>query len=249
MKVLLNVLYNHESEECKLDLYFPDEGFNETIIHFHGGGLSSGAKDDYAHKEIAKAIVQAGISFISVNYRMYPNAKTPDFFVDAAKSIKYVFNFFEENKINSKIYVSGQSAGAYIAMMLCFNETYLKNVGLEIANINGWIIESGQPTTHFNVLKEMGFDAKLQRIDEYAPLYYVNNKTTFERMLLISYTEDIPLRLEQNEYLYKTILHYNPDANIIFKVYNGVHCLNSIKAVDGEFKHASIMIDFINNKL
>ena len=64
-------------------------------------------------------------------------------------------------------------------------------------------------------------------------------------MLLISYTKDIPLRLEQNEYLYKTIIHYNPDAKIEFRVYEGEHCVNSTTPVNGEFKHVSIMIDFI----
>lgn len=243
-----DVQYSDISNMCKLDMYLPKNESFDIIIHFHGGGLNSGTKDDDAHIEMAKTVASAGIGFVSVNYRLYPEAKYPDFFVDGANAIKYVIDYLDANNINGKVHISGQSAGAYLSMMLCFNNAYLESVGLSVTDIDGWIIEAGQPTTHFNVLGEKGEDTQLQRVDEAAPLYYVNNETKFNDMLLITYTNDIALRLEQNTLLYKTILNYNAAASIDFRIYEGEHCENSLTAYRNHYVHADIMIDYVKSR-
>ena len=41
-----------------------------------------------------------------------------------------------------------------VKKMLCFDEKYLKAVGMLPTDIAGYIHDAGQPTSHFNVLKE-----------------------------------------------------------------------------------------------
>lgn len=243
-----NISYSDASQDCKLDMYLPKESSFDIIVHFHGGGLNSGAKDDGAHVVIGTTVAQSGIGYVSANYRMYPVNKYPDFFEDGAAAVKYVKDYMSENNINGKLYVSGQSAGAYIAMMLCFNPQYLQNVGMKVTDVDGWIIEAGQPTTHFNVLGADGLDTQLQRIDEKAPLYYVNNQTRFKNLLLITYTNDIACRESQTRLTYDTIKNFNPNAKVELRVYEGNHCINSTTPYRGFYIHAQIMIDFINRK-
>ncbi len=242
-----NVSYSDVAASCKLDMYLPEKESFDVIIHFHGGGLNGGSKDDGAHQEIARTVAEGGVGFVSVNYRMYPTYAYPDFMVDAATAIKYVKDYLEEHQINGKVYVSGQSAGAYIGLMLCFNPEFLNNVGLKVTDIDGWIMEAGQPTTHFNVLGADGLDTQLQRVDERAPLYYINGSTKFKNLLLITYTNDIACRPAQTWLTYQTILNYNPNAKVEMRMYEGNHCINSTTAYRGFYIHAQILLDYVNS--
>ena len=64
-------------------------------------------------------------------------------------------------------------------MMLCFDERYLKEVGILPTEIAGYIHDAGQPTAHFNVLKELGQDSRRLIVDETAPLYFVGLKEKY----------------------------------------------------------------------
>lgn len=238
-----DISYN---EYCKLDMYLPKKNSFDTIIHIHGGGLTSGSKEDA--NDIAKEIVNNGIGFITINYRFLNNNNYEDYFIDSSCAIKYVIKYLKDKNIKSNIYISGQSAGAYIAMMICFNNKYFKQLKIEPLDIKGYIIESGQATTHFNVLASKKLNSNLQRIDKYAPLYYINEKTKFNRILLIAYTHDIPCRLSQNKLLYDTIKLFNKDANINLLVLEGNHCENSTTLYRNRSSYAKLLLDFINNK-
>lgn len=246
---LSNVQYSDISDKCKLDIYLPNgvTGF-DSIVHFHGGGFSSGSKDDYAHVAMAKGIASRGVAFVSANYRMFPTAKYGDFYADGANAIKYVFDNVKKLGGNGKIYVSGQSAGANMAMMLAFNRQYLAKVNLKTTDIAGWIIESGQPTTHFEVLIQAGLDPNAQIVDERAPMYYVNGETCFNKMLLIAYTDDITNRLNQNKLLYQTILGFNPNALVELRTLYGQHCVSSTTPYRNKYVYPDILLDFVNSE-
>lgn len=57
---------------------------------------------------------------------MYPTAKFPEYLEDAAAAVAWAKAHIQEYGGNGELYVSGQSAGAWISMMLCVNEKYLK---------------------------------------------------------------------------------------------------------------------------
>lgn len=235
MKKSLNLVYCKENN-LALDLYLPDSKNFKIIVYFHGGALEFGNKQGQNTIEIAKAFVDAGYGFASCEYRKYPNAKFPDFILDGAKAV----SFIEQNLSSfggDGIIVSGQSAGAYISLMLCVNSSYLLAENVNISKICAWIIDSAQTTSHFNVQKyELQEDELAQRINEYAPLFYINKNTKFSNMLLIFYDNDMPCRYEQNMLFYKTILAYNKNANIEYKVLKGEHCAGSnIKDKNGNY--------------
>ena len=85
-----------------------------------------------------------------------------------------------------------KSAGAYISVLLCVDKKYLSSVKVNSSKIVVWCIESAQMTEHYNFLREKGLDSRLQRINEFSPLYFINENTCFSKMLLIFYDNDIP---------------------------------------------------------
>ncbi len=249
MKTMENVVYSQKHQQ-KVDVYLPDGGDFTTVVYFHGGGLQWGSKNKENFVEIAYSFVKKGYAFVSVDYRMYPNAKFPDYLVDAADAVAFV----KENILawggNGKIIVSGQSAGAWMSLMLCLDKKYLGGSGIDSSAIDGWIIDSAQTTSHFNVLqKERGEHAFAQRVDEYAPLYFVDENTAFSKMLLIFYEKDMPMRPEQNMLFYKTVLAFNKDADIEYKQLSGGHCHGSEqKDDDGEYAFVKTAFAWLDKK-
>ena len=75
----------------KLDVHLPDEGDSfPAFLYFHGGGFVHGDKAGPKDLEFAKTVTKNGVALISVNYRMYPDAKYPDFVEDAAEALETV---------------------------------------------------------------------------------------------------------------------------------------------------------------
>lgn len=251
MRTIQDIIYDDRYDECKLDIYIPDNSDYKTIVYMHGGCLSSLSKSDANYVEIAKSFVNAGYGFVSIEYRKYPKAKFPDYLIDCAKAVKWVENNIKFYGGNGEIIMSGQSAGAWICLMLCFDKEYFEKSKVKINNIIGWIIDSAQTTSHFNVIqKELGLDEFAQRIDKYAPLFYINKETQFSKMFLVFYDNDMPCRLEQNMLLYKNILAYNKNANICFEKLNGTHCAGStIKDTNGEYPFVKTALSWLSKNI
>lgn len=248
VKKITNIQYSNNGE-CTLDVYLPNDMANfDTVVHFHGGGFTSGTKDDDAHIAMATEIASRGVAFVSANYRMYPTAQFGDFYCDGAQAIKYVKDNLHTWGGNGKIYVSGQSAGANIAMTLAFNEKYLANVSSAPSEIVGWIVESGQPTVHFAVLENDKQNPQLELVDERAPIQHVSRNNTFDNMLLLAYTDDIPHRLEQNEKLYAKIKQCRPNAKIQLRVLYGQHCVCSTTPYRNRYAYADILLDYLASR-
>ena len=176
MRVFKDITYKSD-DACKLDLYLPDEDGFETIVWFHGGGLENGDKQQA--ERFVSAIIDAGYGFVSANYRMYTSgAKFPEFLFDAASAVAFVKENIEAyGGQKDKLYISGQSAGAWLSLMLCVNDEYLKRVGIDNKEITGWIIDSSQTTAHFNVLKyEFGEETRTNKKTKAVKNYTALNK-------------------------------------------------------------------------
>ena len=228
-------------EDLYLDMFIPDRDEFYTIIHFHGGGLVEGDKGD-TH-EFCEHLAQSGFAVATANYGLMPDAKFPEFIYDAAYAVKYVTDHISKYGRCKGFIISGTSAGGYIALMLCFNKEYLEFARVDKNRIIGYISESGQPTTHFNILdRERHQNPWIQRIDEAAPLYYVDENVSFSHILLTAYKNDLPSRVEQNQLLVSTVKNFNKDADIEFKVLRGSHCHGSCELDDdGEFELVKVI--------
>ncbi len=237
MKEYKDIFY---TKDCALDMYLPEKDGFSTIVFFHGGGFIKGDKAATRFCEIGRRFAECGYGFVSANYRTYSSGgKFPQFLEDGARAVAFVKKNIAKYGGDKTIYVGGNSAGAWLAVMLCLNGKYLKEVGIEPTEIKGWLIDSAQMTSHFNIqAKEKGVHPSLQRIDEFAPLYYVDERTAFSRMLLFFYEEDMPCRPEQNMLFYKSVLHFNPKADIEYRFLSGGHCRGSSKKdADGEYAY------------
>lgn len=219
-------LYYSENKTLSqsLDIFLPDNMTEKIpiLIYFHGGGLEAGDKDEI----IPQHFIEKNIGVVSVNYRMYPYYRYPDFLWDGAASVKWVLDHIGQYADVSKIYVGGSSAGAYIAMMLCFDNKYFMNYGVDMKKISCFIFNAGQPTTHFNILRERGEDSRRCIIDEAAPLYHIREYNNQPPMMIFCADHDMPNRYEQTLLLLGTLKHMNyPDENICFEYLKGHnHC-------------------------
>ena len=219
MEIIKDLCYS-DSEECLLDIYLPEVKEFSVFIYFHGGGLENGDKRDA--NVLAEYLVERKVAVVSANYRMYPNARFPEYIEDAAKCVSWVFSNIDRYGKCKKIYVGGSSAGAYISMLLCFDKKYLSLYGLHPTDIDGYIHDAGQPTSHFNVLREKKIEPKRVIIDDTAPLYHIGTEDKYSKMLFIVSDNDIEGRYEQTMLLKATMKSFGHKINV--QVMHGNHC-------------------------
>lgn len=193
----INHLDSYINERCVLDVYYPKDSANfATVVWFHGGGITGG------NKEIPEALKDKGIAVIGVNYRLSPKISAPKYIEDAAASISWVFNNINSFGGDSTlIFISGHSAGGYLAAMVGLDKTWLLKHHIDANNIAGIIPFSGQMITHFTIRNETNISSSKPIIDNFAPLYHVRDDAP--PLLLITGDRELELlgRYEENAYL------------------------------------------------
>jgi len=197
MKEFFDIKYS-EHEECKLDLHIPDCEKFPVLVFFHGGGLESCDKSDFTDP-IARPTAEKGVAFVNVNYRMYPNAKFPDFINDSAAAAEWVYKNISRYGNCTDIFLGGSSAGGYLAQMLYFNKEYLGKYHLTRNDFTGFILDAGQPTAHYNILRERGMNTKRVVVDETAPMYFIEDYDEAPPAMILVSEKDIPSRFEQTQ--------------------------------------------------
>lgn len=243
MKRINDVCYSKESNQY-LDIYLPECESFPVVVYFHGGGIEAGDKS--CEQNLLQYMCNHGIAVISANYRMYPNAKYPEFIVDAAQAVAWAFeNMGTYGKVEG-IYVGGSSAGGYLSQMLCFDSSYLAKHGIKPTDVAGFILDAGQPTSHFNVLREKGVDSRRVIIDETAPLYFVGMEKEYSPMLVIVSDRDMMNRYEQTMLLLSTLKHFGHGDKATLKLMHGTHCAY-VNALDenGESILGKLIYEFI----
>jgi len=185
------------AKQCLLDIYYPKNKKNfATIVWFHGGGLTGGAK------EIPQTLLDQGYAVIGVGYRLSPRAKAPAYIEDAAAAVAWAYKHIAQYGGNpGQLYLSGHSAGGYLVMMITLDKKYLAKYDVDANLIAGLIPFSGQCITHFTVRSERGIKDTQPVIDEYAPLFWV--RADAPPMLLITGDAEKELlgRYEENAYM------------------------------------------------
>ncbi|MBK3515894.1 alpha/beta hydrolase [Carboxylicivirga marina] len=193
----LNQSDDYINERCVLDVYYPNNMKSfATIVWFHGGGIQAG------HKEIPEALKNKGVAVVAVNYRLHPKVSAPAYIEDAAASVAWVFNNIEQYGGDaSLIFLSGHSAGGYLASMVGMDKRWLNKHAIDANTIAGLIPFSGHTITHFTVRKERGIEGTQPIIDDLAPLYHV--RVDAPPLLLITGDRELELlgRYEENAYM------------------------------------------------
>jgi len=133
-----------------LDIYYPEnmEGPFPVIIDIHGGGFF------YGYKEINKLfdyhLAKNGFIVFNLNYRLaFNDAKVPDQIQDIIGALNWIENNLDSYPVDKdRIYLIGESAGAYLATMAVLiskNERLqiIFNIGKSNLKINAMAIISG----------------------------------------------------------------------------------------------------------
>ncbi|MFM8931808.1 MAG: alpha/beta hydrolase [Gemmataceae bacterium] len=184
---------------CKLDLYHPD-GVKDypTVVWFHGGGLTGGSRT------IPQTLKGQGIAVIAVDYRLSPKAKAPAYIEDAAAAVAWTFKNIEKHGGSArKVFVSGHSAGGYLAAMVGLDKRWLAKHQVDANAIAGLIPCSGQAITHYTIRKERGIPDKQPVIDDLAPLNHVRKDAPPLLILSGDRNSELLGRYEENAYLWR----------------------------------------------
>ena len=230
-----------------LDIYLPDKDTFPVFVYFHGGGLESGSKSD---NKFFGALAEKGVAVISADYRMYPSAVFPEYIEDAAEVVSWVYSNIDTYGKVTGVFVGGSSAGGYLSQMLCFDKKYLAVYGIDSDKISGYIHDAGQPTTHYNILRERGLDTRRVIIDEAAPVYHITENRNYAPMQVIVSDNDMKNRLEQTNLLVSTLKHFGYDENKLdFRVIeDSSHCSYLDKQDEnGEWFFADMIYEFITS--
>ncbi|MDY6946459.1 MAG: alpha/beta hydrolase [Pseudomonadota bacterium] len=192
----------YQKEHCKLDVYYPKDAKGyATVVWFHGGGLTEGARYFPDLKE-------QGLALVAVSYRLAPKAQTPDFLEDSAAAVAWVMrNIARYGGDPEKIFVAGHSAGAYLASMIAMDPSWLGALQLSNRSLAGVIAVSGQMTTHFTIKQLRGDQAPQLRpiIDQYAPLYHASSQVPPLCLIVGGRDIEFKSRVEENQLMDVTL--------------------------------------------
>jgi acetyl esterase/lipase len=143
IKMLKDIDYKaavvEQDDKDLLDIYMPANVQDAAVIvYFHGGALRMGSKEDA--RPFALDLAAAGIGVVAASYRLTPTVMHPAHVQDAAAVMAWVVkNIQDYGGDPEKLYVSGHSAGAYLATLLALDARHLGSVGLGPAIIRGTI--------------------------------------------------------------------------------------------------------------
>ena len=121
-----------------LDIYAPRGGTKTApvLIFFYGGGWNSGRRQDY--RFAAKALAAQGFLTIVPDYRVYPEVRYPKFLVDGALAVRWAQDHAADYGGDPEaILLAGHSAGAYNAVELALDDSFLKAAGVDPRRIKG----------------------------------------------------------------------------------------------------------------
>jgi len=193
------IAYGTDSDRQKLDIYVPvGKPQFATVIWFHGGGLTGG------DRHLTAGFREKGIAVVSASYRLSPTAKAPAYIEDAASAVAWTIKNIEKyGGSPNRVFVSGHSAGGYLAMMVGLDKKWLAPHELDPDRLAGLAPLSGQCITHFTVRSERGLADTKVVTDELAPLNHVRKDAP--PMLLVTGDRERELlgRYEENAYLWR----------------------------------------------
>lgn len=202
---------DYMSSMCRLDIAHVEQSSDKpVIVWFHGGGLTGG------RREIPQELLQDSIVVVGVEYRLSPKATVDEIIDDAAASTAWVIdNIWRYGGDKRKVFLSGHSAGGYLADMLALDKSRLGKYDIDADSLAGVIPFSGQCITHFEARNRQGIHPLQPTIDNLAPLYHVRENCP--PFLIISGDREKELygRYEEQAYLWRMLrLRGNEDVTL-----------------------------------
>ena len=117
----------------KLDVYTPKslKGTAPVLFFIYGGGWDHGDRGDYQF--VGQAFASRGFVVVIADYRLYPEVSYPDFLEDNAQALAWVQdNIVRYGGDPGRLFIAGHSAGAYNAVMLALDKSFLRDYGVTL---------------------------------------------------------------------------------------------------------------------
>jgi acetyl esterase/lipase len=205
---------DHADAKDMLDVFMPKDAVDvPVVVYFHGGALQRGTKAIGAG--LAKQLTARGIGVVSANYRLSPTVMHPAHMEDATAAFVWTKkNIQMYGGDPNRVFVSGHSAGAYLAALMSLDSTYLGAHGMKLSDIRGTI-----PISPFLYVEEKdvapsrsksvwGIDEAVWKKASVSP--YVGPQKP--PMLLIYADGDDPWRREQNDRLQMQLVKHGNEV-------------------------------------
>ncbi|MCH8310187.1 MAG: alpha/beta hydrolase [Chloroflexi bacterium] len=130
-RCILDVAYGPQDDQ-DIDIYLPDDTSATDVPVFmfiHGGAWTHGYKEWLGF--MAPPFTSLPAIFVSVAYRLAPEAKFPLPVEDCRNALKWVYeNIGEHGGDRDRIFVGGHSAGGHLAAMLALELDALEASGM-----------------------------------------------------------------------------------------------------------------------
>jgi acetyl esterase/lipase len=231
----------------KLDLYVPDHlaAPAPVMLFFYGGSWEGGSKSYY--KALGQAFASKGIIVAVADYRVYPQVRYPAFVEDGARAFKFLHTHVAARGGDpARLFISGHSAGAYIAMMLAADPRYLGAAGADPAGIRGVIGIAGPynflPLQDKNLIAIFGGASRADT----QPINYIDGKRP---PMLLAYGTDDTTVLPRNTLALAAKLR-SFDSPVDVKSYAGVGHIGIILSLAPGFRGRTSLrqdiLDFVS---
>lgn len=199
--ILTDVEYGNGNRN-KLDVYYPDKNNIKlpVIIWFHGGGLTGG------DKFLPEELKTGEYVIVAPQYGLMPEASLENCIDDAAKAVVWAIDSIGNyGGDKSKIFVSGHSAGGYLASMIGLDKKWLQKYDKDADSLAGLIPFSGQVITHFAQRQQQGISELVPLIDQFAPLYHIRKDAPPYVIITGDREKELYGRYEENAYMWRML--------------------------------------------
>ncbi|MEO8895943.1 MAG: alpha/beta hydrolase [Rhizomicrobium sp.] len=226
----------------KLDLYVPDTTTAKmpVMLFFYGGSWETGSKDIYL--ALGQAFASKGIMVAVADYRLFPQIRYPAFLDDSAHAFAYIRDHAADYGGDpQRLFLAGHSAGAYNAVMLAADKSYLQKAGVDIGQVCGVIGIAGPynflPLTDDHLITMFGG----VRRPETQPITYIDGKRP--PMLLAAGTADTTVSPRNSSDLAAKLKSFDSPVQLIS--YPGVGHIGIILSLAPGFRGRTSLRDDI----
>lgn len=169
------------------------------VVFIHGGGWETGDPDDYTF--VARALAQRGYAPALVGYRLREQGRFPAMLDDSAAAVKWLLAHRARLGVRTdRLVLAGHSAGAYNAVMLALDRTWLGRAGVPEGAVKGVIGLAGPYDFYpFDTRNLRTVFGRYARPQETQPIRFVRRAAP--PMLLVTGTADITVKPRNSQAL------------------------------------------------
>lgn len=236
-----------EGVALKVDVYFPQEATGTLLIYIHGGGWRSGSRNGGAGFLDVPALLQAGYTIASIDYRLAPEYKIPDMVRDVKCAVRYFRAHAAEYGIDpERIGVWGTSAGGHLASML---GTADEAAGFEAGE---YLDTSSRVQAVVSLFGPANLQPRASNPEEtsglaaISPIAYISPDDP--PFLLLHGDADTTVAWRQSQEFYERLTAAGVEAQLVI-VKGGNHGLTEPDQVPGRAELTQMIVDFFDANL